>query len=104
MKISGSFRIEHSIECCYLPSHLIWLIVFSSDVDYIRLISYVMIDKNQLRVGNWIRTDEGEYGTVKYLDRYIMVGAFSRTRGFSPEQLDPINVTSDILSLAAFEL
>jgi hypothetical protein len=63
-----------------------------------------MIDKNQLRPGNWVRTDEGQYGTVIKLDRYIMVAAFSCTRGFSSEQLDPIIVTSDILSLAEFEL
>lgn len=63
-----------------------------------------MIYSNQIRPGNYVRTDDGSYGIVRSIGNYVMVRTFGFERGYAPEQLYPIVITLDILTHCDFQL
>jgi hypothetical protein len=62
-----------------------------------------MIQSSQLRIGNWLCTSDGSYGTVKSLGTDILIETFSGTFSYTHEELFPISVNTHILSLCGFQ-
>lgn len=62
-----------------------------------------MIKTDEIRTGNWLSTHENSWGTVKYIGKTIMLQHALGTHGYFPEQLSPIEITLDILSLCGFQ-
>ncbi|GAA4316744.1 hypothetical protein [Flaviaesturariibacter amylovorans] len=64
-----------------------------------------MIGTKDIRIGNWICTEENQWGTVTSISRdAILVKHALGTQGYNPEDLFPISVTVDILSLCGFQV
>lgn len=62
-----------------------------------------MINLKEIRNGNWLSTYDGNWGIVKSIKERIMLDTFAGVRGYLPEELFPINVTTDILSVCGFQ-
>jgi hypothetical protein len=61
-----------------------------------------MVDKKQIQVGNWLRDEEGTWGTVKSIGERITVSFFSDERSYLQDELSGIVVNRNILSLCDF--
>ena len=63
-----------------------------------------MIESSQLRIGNWLHTVDGSYGTVKSLGSSILIETFTGIFLYTFEKLFPISVDTHILSICGFQL
>jgi hypothetical protein len=63
-----------------------------------------MINTKDIRIGNWLCTDENQWGTVQSISNTIKVNHALTTQYYAPYQLSPIKVTRDILSLCGFQI
>lgn len=57
-----------------------------------------------IRIGNWVCADRDQWGTVKAIGDTILVDHALITETYNPEQLSPIKVTLDMLSLCGFQI
>lgn len=63
-----------------------------------------MINTKDIRIGNWVCADGNQWGTVKSITNTIVVNHALNNQNYYPEQLFPIKVTRDILSLCGFQI
>jgi hypothetical protein len=61
-----------------------------------------MVDKKEIKIGNWLRNGEGTWGTVRSIGNYITMSFFSDERDYLPDELSGIIVNRHILSVSDF--
>lgn len=63
-----------------------------------------MVKLTHLRIGSMVYTYERQYGSIQSFGNKVLVKTFNGTRGYTLEQLSPIPLNLDILSICGFSL
>ena len=58
----------------------------------------------EIRIGNWLSTIDNSWGTVKSIGNTIVLDHSLLSRGYSLEELFPIEMTREFLSLCYFQI